>query len=72
MNIEAIKEAIKKAKWDKHMYAYAIGAMDIHSTCSLWPDSYRKAELIERFYKLCETRFDKIANFTTFKHLKTA
>lgn len=68
MNKEIIEKAIKNSphKWDKSSYAYALGAMsrEYHNY-----DGYKKAELIEMFYKKCETKFHCINTFTTFKHL---
>lgn len=63
---QQISDAIKKQKWDRHSYEYACNAMSPYR----YFDIYKKPELIEIFYTLCETKFDRIANFTTFKHLK--
>lgn len=63
-----IEAAIKSQKWDRSSYEYALNAMLPYRYFS---DSsiYKKADLIELFYKTIETKWDKIKDFTTFKNI---
>jgi len=64
-----IEKAIKAQKWDKYGFQYAISGMDVHSSYgTIFGDSYYKKEIIEKFWELCETRFYRIADFTTFRN----
>lgn len=66
MTREEIEKAVKSAKWDKSSYAYAIGMMDVNSHYGIFYQSYFIAEIKDEFYRLCETRFDRIKDFKTF------
>jgi hypothetical protein len=65
--LEKIKVIVKK--WDKSSYGYAISHMDIHNPCGFYWDTTKKAKLIEVFFKLIPTKFDRINSFTDFKHI---
>lgn len=67
--MEQIKSAIKTQKWDKSTFAYHIGGMDTYNPKSLYYDSYKKEEIVNEFYKLCETKFKSISGYTTFKNI---
>ena len=62
-----IEGEIKKQRWDKASYAYAIGSLDHYSSFHMYPECHKKQEIIDRFYKLCETKFWLIAGYTTFR-----
>lgn len=65
--VQKIKDAIKAQKWDKYSYVYAINAMLPY----YWGDGEGryKADVIDYFYELIETKFNNIKGFTTFKNL---
>lgn len=68
MSRNEIEQAIKaQGGWDKSSYAYAIAAMDVYNAKGRYYTEYKKTELVDEFYRLCETRFDRIANSTTFR-----
>lgn len=67
LNVEAIEKAIKNQKWDKHSFAYAIGHMSLNRGDLTWK---KKAELVEEFYRLIQTKFKAIESFTTFKGIE--
>ena len=67
--MDQIKSAIKAQKWVKSCYGYAIGGMDPFNAKSLYCDSYKKEEVVNEFYRLCETKFKSISGYTTFKNI---
>lgn len=67
INTEAIQAAIKAQRWDKASYVYAMDNMFMYR---YW-DSYKKPELIERFYEAIKdyNNFRKIEKYTTFRDI---
>lgn len=63
-----LEQAIKAQKWDRGSYEYALNAMLPYRYFS---DSsiYKKADLIELFYKTVQTKWNSIKSFTTFKNI---
>lgn len=63
-----IEQAIKQQKWDRSSYEYALGHMLPNR---FFNDSsiYKKADLIELFYKTVPTKWNCIKSFTTFKDI---
>lgn len=66
---EQLQQAIKGQRWDKHTYCYAIGAMNVHSAYSIYPDSYKLQQCKDEFYRLAAINQTALKSFTTFKHL---
>lgn len=64
--IIAIQNAIKAQKWNRSSYEYAMNSMLPYR---YW-DVYKKAELIEIFYKTIETKFHLIKGYTTFRNIQ--
>lgn len=64
-----IQKAIKAQKWDKSSYAYAVHGMSHWDVIGFFPDQYKKAEVIARFWELIETKFYMIKDYTTFKNI---
>lgn len=68
-DILKIKELVKK--WDKSSFTFAIDQMSEAWTTSLVTLlDYKKTELKERFFNMIESKFERIADFTTFKDIE--
>lgn len=50
-----IKYISNQKKVDKFSLGYFIGMVDPHSCASLWPDHFKRAELLERLIELAST-----------------
>ena len=66
-NIAALLLYCKKNKWLKADYAWALHAMSVHDAVGLYPDSFRKSEVIARFGEVARESYWKIASFLTLK-----
>ena len=65
---QQLEKAIKSQKWDRSSYEYALNAM-LPFRCFNDSSIYKKADLIELFYKTVTTKWKCIKHFTTFKNI---
>jgi len=72
---QQIEQCIKSCsfKWDKYAYSYAISALCPYSEFGLYPQGFKKNEIVERFYELAllPENFNKLIRIKTFSTLKT-
>lgn len=47
-----IKYISNRKKNDKYSLGYFIGMVDAHSCCSLWPENFKRQELLDRLIEL--------------------
>lgn len=50
-----IKYISNRKKNDKHSLGYFIGMVDPHSCCSIWPENFKRQELLDRLIELAST-----------------